>query len=272
MRICKKLKFETLRTYDENSLKCLKQRKQIVRRSYAGSRLAFVDRGTDNLDMILVIDNYDSFVHNLARFLEELGCETKIVRNDEITLDEIRTLDPDAVILSPGPCTPTEAGVCEDLIREFGPTIPILGVCLGHQAIATALGGSLDRADEPVHGLTSEITHSGTPLFSRLPNPMKVTRYHSLIVNEENLPACLQVTSRTSDGLIMSLQHERWPLVSVQFHPESVLTEGGHTILENFLVSAGISVSPEQRREAFPSQSEAEEDWQIFPNMRPVSW
>lgn len=222
--------------------------------------------------MILIIDNYDSFVHNLARFLEELGCDTRIVRNDEITLTEVRNLAPEAIILSPGPCTPKEAGICEELIREFGPSVPLLGVCLGHQAIATALGGSLQRADEPMHGLTSEISHSGMGLFSRLPAPLKVTRYHSLIVDEQTLPGNLEVTSRTSDGIIMSLQHESWPLFGVQFHPESVLTEQGHTLLENFLISAGIPVSHEKPREVFPSQCQTEEDWEIFPNMRPVSW
>ncbi|MBD3672149.1 MAG: aminodeoxychorismate/anthranilate synthase component II [Planctomycetaceae bacterium] len=222
--------------------------------------------------MLLVIDNYDSFVHNLARYLEELGCETMIVRNDAVSLDEIRELNPAAIILSPGPCTPNEAGLCEAVIREFGPTLPMLGVCLGHQSIATALGGTLRRADEPVHGLTSEVTHSGQAIFANLPQPLKVTRYHSLIVDETTLPESLQITSRTADGIIMSLQHESWPLVGVQFHPESVLTEQGHTILENFLSSAGIPVSENKQREVFPSQCETEEDWKIFPNMRPVSW
>ncbi|MDG2388407.1 MAG: aminodeoxychorismate/anthranilate synthase component II [Planctomycetaceae bacterium] len=222
--------------------------------------------------MILVIDNYDSFVYNLARFFEELGCETMIVRNDAITIEEIRELNPAAIVLSPGPCTPDEAGICEEVIRQFGPTIPILGVCLGHQAIATALGGSLKRADEPVHGLTSEIVHDKSPLFVSLQNPLKVTRYHSLIVAEETLPADLIVTSKTSDGTIMSLQHQSWPLFGVQFHPESVLTENGHDLLENFLKLSEIPREQAVPREVFPTQCQTEQDWDIYPNMRPVSW
>jgi len=222
--------------------------------------------------MILVIDNYDSFVYSLARFFEELGCETKIVRNDAITIDEIRELTPDAIVLSPGPCTPAEAGICEEVIRQLGPTIPILGVCLGHQAIATALGGSLQRAEEPVHGLTSEIEHDGSSLFENLPNPLKVTRYHSLVVQKSGLPPELFVTSKTTDGIVMSLQHQSWPLFGVQFHPESVLTESGHDLLANFLKISGIKTKYAQRREAFPTQCQTEEDWDIFPNMRPVSW
>lgn len=222
--------------------------------------------------MILLIDNYDSFVYNLARFLEELGCETQIVRNDAITVDDIRKLQPEAIVLSPGPCTPAEAGVCEEVIRQLGPSIPMLGVCLGHQAIATALGGRIERADEPVHGLASQITLEDSPLFAGLPNPLTVTRYHSLIVEESTLPGSLRVTSRTSDGIVMSLEHRSWKLTGVQFHPESVLTEHGHDLLANFLKSAEIRVKAGVSREQFPQDPEAGEDWETFPNMRPICW
>jgi len=222
--------------------------------------------------MILLIDNYDSFVHNLARFLEELGCETQIVRNDAITVEEIRKLKPQAIVLSPGPCTPAEAGICEEVIRELGPTVPILGVCLGHQAVATALGGRIRRAPLPVHGLTSQITHDGSALFAGLPNPLTVTRYHSLIVDEASLPESLRVTSRTSDGIAMSLEHREWRVTGVQFHPESVLTEGGHKLLENVLKNAGIPVNSRLPREHFPRDVKTGQDWKTFPNMRPVCW
>jgi len=187
-------------------------------------------------------------------------------------VDEIRELKPDAIVLSPGPCTPAEAGICEEVIRQLGPTMPMLGVCLGHQAIATALGGSLQRAEEPVHGLTSEIEHDGSSLYENLPNPLKVTRYHSLVVEKSNLPSELIVTSKTADGIVMSLQHQSWPMFGVQFHPESVLTESGHDLLANFLKISQIETKATQRREAFPTQCQTEEDWEIFPNMRPVSW
>jgi anthranilate synthase/aminodeoxychorismate synthase-like glutamine amidotransferase len=222
--------------------------------------------------LILLLDNYDSFVHNLARFFEELGCETQIVRNDAITVEEIRELHPEAIVLSPGPCTPADAGICEDVIRQLGPAIPMLGVCLGHQAIATALGGRIRRADKPVHGLTSQITHQNSSLFAGMPNPLTVTRYHSLIVEEAGLPDSLIVTSRTSDGIVMSLEHREWKLTGVQFHPESVLTEHGHDLLSNFLKTAGIRGNPEVPREQFPHENEAGEDWKTFPNMRPISW
>ena len=191
--------------------------------------------------MLLLIDNYDSFVYNLARYLIELGCDVRVVRNDAISVDQARHLSPEAILISPGPCTPKEAGVSCDLIRELGPVTPILGVCLGHQAIAAALGGSIVRAPEPVHGRTSNVYHDGTDLFVGLPNPMRATRYHSLIVDEANLPSELVVTGRTKEGIPMALRHRTWPLFGVQFHPESVLTQQGRLLLSNFLTLAKIS-------------------------------
>ena len=190
--------------------------------------------------MILLIDNYDSFVFNLARYVVELGFETQVVRNDAVTIDDVRRLSPEAVILSPGPCTPSEAGICVDLVRNLADEVPMLGVCLGHQAIAAAFGAEIVRAPEPVHGRTSLITHKRSRLFDGLPAPCRVTRYHSLIVDESSLPDFLSVTSRTSGGLIMAFEHHSLPIFGVQFHPEAVLTQGGHRLLANFLVAAGL--------------------------------
>jgi anthranilate synthase/aminodeoxychorismate synthase-like glutamine amidotransferase len=186
--------------------------------------------------MILLIDNYDSFVYNLARYVSELGYERVVKRNDEISLTEIELLNPSHIIISPGPCTPLEAGISMDVIREFGSRIPILGVCLGHQAIGQVYGGIVARAKHPMHGKASLITHDQTKLFSGLPNPLNVARYHSLIVSEENFPANLQITARCEAGEIMSLQHRTYPIYGVQFHPESVLTQSGHQLLANFLI------------------------------------
>ena len=197
--------------------------------------------------MILLIDNYDSFVFNLARYVEELGVETRVVRNDAITIAGIRDLEPQAVILSPGPCGPAESGICLDAIRELGPSIPMLGVCLGHQAIAHALGGRVMESGAPVHGRSSLVTHTGTGLFEGLPNPLQVGRYHSLIADPGSLPADLDVTAWTDDGAIMGLEHRRWPMAAVQFHPESILTLRGHQLLANFLARARIqAVVPPQ--------------------------
>jgi len=191
--------------------------------------------------MILLIDNYDSFVHNLARYLAELGCETDVVRNDAIDIETIREQRPQAIVLSPGPCTPRESGVCPEVVRELGGQIPILGVCLGHQAIAHAFGANIVRAPEPMHGRTSVITHDGVSLFEGMPRPLTAMRYHSLMIDEGSLPVELTVTARSDDGLIMAIQHRDWPLVGVQFHPESVLTQGGHQLLSNFLKLASVS-------------------------------
>ena len=189
--------------------------------------------------MILLIDNYDSFVYNLARYVGELGRARHVVRNDAITPDAIARLNPEAIILSPGPCTPDEAGICMDVIRSFAGAIPILGVCLGHQCIAQVYGHAVVRGARPVHGSSSMIRHDECGIFTGLPNPMEVGRYHSLIMQAppmgEEGYGPLKVTARTSDGVIMALEHEIQPVYGVQFHPESILTPHGHKLLENFL-------------------------------------
>lgn len=190
--------------------------------------------------MILLIDNYDSFVHNLARYLRRLGAETMVVRNDALTVTAIRQLQPQAIVLSPGPCTPTEAGCSLTVVRELGSEIPLLGVCLGHQTIGAALGGQIVRANQPMHGRMSPIRHDQTGLFADLPSPLTVGRYHSLVIDPHTLPADLQVTATTADGTIMAVAHKTWPMWGVQFHPESILTESGYTLLANFLRLAGM--------------------------------
>jgi anthranilate synthase/aminodeoxychorismate synthase-like glutamine amidotransferase len=192
--------------------------------------------------MILLVDNYDSFVFNLARYFERLRQETVVVRNDATDVSAIRAMRPEAIVLSPGPCTPTEAGCSLEIVRELHEEIPILGVCLGHQTIAAALGGRVVRAAEPMHGRTSAVFHEGSGVFAGLPSPVAACRYHSLVVEESSLPECLQATARTADGVVMALAHRRAPVVGVQFHPESILTEHGYPLLANFLRTAGISV------------------------------
>ncbi len=184
---------------------------------------------------LLVIDNYDSFTYNLVHYVGELGAEPMVYRNDKITLDEIEALAPDAILLSPGPKTPNEAGICLAVIDRFSPTTPILGVCLGHQAIGQAMGGDVIRAPALMHGKTSRISHTGKGIFRGLNSGFEATRYHSLIVKRETLPDTLEVTATTDDGLIMALQHKSRPLYGVQFHPESIASENGHAILQNFL-------------------------------------
>ena len=185
--------------------------------------------------MLLVIDNYDSFTYNLVQYFGELGAEMEVHRNDQITLDEIREKAPSRICVSPGPCTPTEAGISCDVIREFGKDIPLFGVCLGHQSIGQGFGGDVIRADELMHGKTSLIHHEGKSVFAGLESPFEATRYHSLIVKRDTLPDSLEVTAETEDGIIMGLQHKEFPIHGVQFHPESILTASGKKILKNFL-------------------------------------
>jgi anthranilate synthase/aminodeoxychorismate synthase-like glutamine amidotransferase len=185
--------------------------------------------------MMLVIDNYDSFTYNLVQYFGELGADLVVRRNDQITLDETKALAPDRICLSPGPGTPLETGVSNDLIRYFGPRLPILGVCLGHQCIGHVYGGKVVRADRLMHGKTSPILHEGDGVFAGLPNPFEATRYHSLIVKRDALPGVLEVIAETAEGEIMGLRHREYPVHGVQFHPESIMTENGRRLLANFL-------------------------------------
>ena len=185
--------------------------------------------------MILVIDNYDSFTYNLVQYLGELGAELEVVRNDQTTVQGIEKKLPERIVISPGPKTPSEAGICLEVIGAFAGRVPILGVCLGHQAIGQAFGGRVIRAPELMHGKTSEIRHDGKTIFQGLPNPFPATRYHSLIVERESLPEVLEISATTADGTIMGLRHKKLKVEGVQFHPESVLTDAGFRLLENFL-------------------------------------
>jgi anthranilate synthase component 2 len=185
--------------------------------------------------MLLVIDNYDSFTYNLVQYLAELGADVRVERNDHLTVDEVAALGPERIVISPGPCTPNEAGISLELCRRLAGVVPILGVCLGHQAIGQAFGGKVVRAGRVMHGKTSRILHDDHGLFAGLPNPLEATRYHSLLVERESLPPCLQITAKTWDDEIMGLQHRTLPVFGVQFHPESVLTSSGKALLANFL-------------------------------------
>jgi anthranilate synthase/aminodeoxychorismate synthase-like glutamine amidotransferase len=185
--------------------------------------------------MILMIDNYDSFTYNLVQYLGQLGGAVEVHRNDKISIDEIRGLKPDAIVLSPGPCTPEKAGISVEVIREFGTTIPILGVCLGHQAIGYAFDAEVIRAQRIMHGKTSTVINDGRTIFKGLPNPFVAGRYHSLIVERNSLPDCLEISAETEEGEIMGIRHKEYPVEGVQFHPESVLTPNGKRILKNFL-------------------------------------
>lgn len=194
--------------------------------------------------MLLMIDNYDSFTYNLYQYLCELGAEVEVARNDKISLEEIQDMSPEGIIISPGPSTPLEAGISNDVIRHFGPNIPTLGVCLGHQCIGYVYGAKVDRADEIRHGKTSMVNHNGAGVLAGLPNPFEAIRYHSLVVYPETMPDTLEVTATTRDGLIMALRHKEHPIEGVQFHPESILTPDGKHLLQNFLdkVSAAAAV------------------------------
>jgi anthranilate synthase/aminodeoxychorismate synthase-like glutamine amidotransferase len=184
--------------------------------------------------MIVVIDNYDSFTYNLVQYLGELGQEIRVFRNDQVTVEQVRAMGPDHIVISPGPGDPHDGGISLDLLRELGPTTPILGVCLGHQCIGEAFGGQVVRAPRLMHGKTSRVYHNGEGLFNGIPSPFQATRYHSLIV-QEPLPDCLEVTAFTSQGEVMGVRHKEFPVVGVQFHPESILTEHGRRVLQNFL-------------------------------------
>jgi anthranilate synthase component 2 len=185
--------------------------------------------------MLLLIDNYDSFTYNLVHYLGELGAQTHVVRNDEITAAEAFAMKPDAIVMSPGPCDPDSAGICLELVRTAPPDLPILGVCLGHQSIGQACGGEVVQCHEILHGKLSSITHTGTGLFKGLPQGFSVTRYHSLTIRPQTLPDCLEITARSQSGVIMGLAHKSRPLYGVQFHPESIASEHGYALLKNFL-------------------------------------
>ena len=185
--------------------------------------------------MLLMIDNYDSFTYNLVQYFGELEQDVAVYRNDEITLDQVAALDPRYIVISPGPCTPNEAGISVPLIKQFAGKMPILGVCLGHQAIGQAFGGHIVHAKRVMHGKTSAIRHNADGVFRALPDPLQATRYHSLVIERATLPACLEVTAWTDDGEIMGVRHKSLPVEGVQFHPEAILTESGHALLANFL-------------------------------------
>jgi anthranilate synthase/aminodeoxychorismate synthase-like glutamine amidotransferase len=197
--------------------------------------------------MIYLIDNYDSFTWNLVQYLGELGAEVVVRRNDEVTVDQIADAKPDGIVISPGPCTPSEAGISVEVVTRFAGEVPILGVCLGHQSIGQAFGGRVVRAPVLMHGKTSEITHDGKGIYRDLANPFTATRYHSLIVERESLPDCLEITAEV-DGIIMGLRHREFPVEGVQFHPESILTDEGKALLRNFLDCTDLSETLEPRK------------------------
>ncbi len=188
--------------------------------------------------MILLIDNYDSFTFNLVHFLGDLGAECDVRRNDALSAEEAMALEPEAIVLSPGPCAPEQAGICLELIAASAGRVPLLGVCLGHQAIGQAFGAVVERAPTPMHGKLSEVVHEGSDVFAGLPSPFQATRYHSLVVREDSMPEALEATAHTRDGVVMGLRHRDFPVFGVQFHPESIASEHGHEILANFLAIA----------------------------------
>ncbi len=215
--------------------------------------------------MILLLDNYDSFVYNLARYVAELGEAPVVHRNDELTLAQIEALAPSHIIVSPGPCTPGEAGISVDTIRRFGSRIPILGVCLGHQAIGAAYGGEVVRAGRPMHGKTSLIHHTGVSVFTGLPSPLTATRYHSLVIAPASVPDALEVIASAEDGEIMAVRHREHPVVGVQFHPESVLTEYGYRMLDWFLTGGRTPNVPERADQASVPAASNEADLSASP-------
>jgi anthranilate synthase component 2 len=190
------------------------------------------------LTLLLLIDNYDSFTYNLVQYFGELGADVHVHRNDVLTLEQIAAWEPEQIVISPGPCTPNEAGISVPLIRHFAGRIPLLGVCLGHQAIGQAFGGNIVRATHVMHGKVSPVAHDGRGVFTGLPSPLTATRYHSLAIERASMPACLEVTATSDDGEVMAVRHREWPVEGVQFHPEAILTEHGHALLRNFL--AGV--------------------------------
>ena len=198
--------------------------------------------------MILMIDNYDSFTYNLVQYLGELGGDIRVYRNDKITIEEIEKLNPEKIVISPGPCTPSKAGISKEVVGHFAGKIPIIGVCLGHQSVAEAFGGEIIKAEKLMHGKTSMIYHDNKTLFKGLPNPFEATRYHSLIVNRGSLPDCFEVSAWTDQDEIMGIRHKELPLEGVQFHPESILTTHGKDLLQNFLNSPPISAGPMHER------------------------
>ena len=208
--------------------------------------------------MILVIDNYDSFVHNLARYFRQLGCDTNVVRNDSISIAQIRDLNPTAIVLSPGPCDPDQAGICLQAIEHFKTEIPILGVCLGHQAIIQAFGGTIVTAQEPMHGRGSQVEHSGSPMFADVSSPFEAARYHSLVGHPASLPDCLTVTAKTADQTVMAVEHKSLPIIGLQFHPESVLTAYGYRLISNFLSLAKIDHSKHRVEELQRAQTQSD--------------
>jgi anthranilate synthase/aminodeoxychorismate synthase-like glutamine amidotransferase len=204
--------------------------------------------------MVLLIDNYDSFVFNLARYVRELGEDAIVRRHDAVTPAEVAALQPTHIIISPGPCTPTEAGVSTDIVRRLGATIPILGVCLGHQCIGAAYGGHIVRAGRPMHGKVSCVTHGGRGIFAGLPSPLRVTRYHSLVIERATVPDVLRITATSEDGAIMAVEHRSHPVIGLQFHPESALTEHGYAMLDTFL--HGMSPARAAQHAALPDRAD----------------
>ena len=221
--------------------------------------------------MLLLIDNYDSFAHNLARYFTRLGQEMRIVRNDAVSVDDVRAMRPSAIVLSPGPCTPREAGASLEIVRALHAEVPMLGVCLGHQVIAEVLGGRVVRAAQPLHGQASTVEHDGSGMFEGIPSPLSTGRYHSLVVEPQSLPSHLRATAWTADRVLMALEHQRLPVFGVQFHPESILTECGYDLLANFLLLAGMVTREAPRELAATELSQPPSTRRPLP-ARPVTY